>query len=317
MPTNYSKGLEVYGVPILPMSAQMVVTGNVFFVSSTAANKSDTPGCGKTTDKPFATVDYAIGQCTASNGDVIYVMPGHTEAVAAAAGIAIDVAGISIIGLGSGSLRPTVTLGTATAASVTMSAANCTIDNFLFVANLDNVATCFTVSADDCTIKNCEFRDTSSSLHFYSCILTSASDNVADGLSVLNCKRTALATGSLAFISVLGNNDRCNFSGNNIYSAATGDVGHFVIMSSKVMLNTIMMDNTLMLPDATSISVGIFMTGSSATSTGVVARNYVASQDTTAALFCTATLTFGLFENYQTGVMANSGLLWPAADTPS
>jgi hypothetical protein len=59
------------------------------------------------------------------------------------------------------------------------------------------------------------------------------------------------------------------------------------------------------------------MTGSSATSTGVCARNYASSLDTTGALFCTATLTFSLFENYYTGAVANSGLLWPAADNPA
>jgi hypothetical protein len=315
MATRFPSGVYSYGVPLLP-TAGGVITGNVFFVGSAATYNADAPGYG-TKDKPFATIDYAIGKCTASNGDVIYVLPGHTEAVAAAGGIAVDVAGISILGLGKGSLRPTVTLATATTASITVSAANCTIDNILFVANLDNMATCFTISGKDCTISNSEFRDTSSALHFYSCILTSATNNEADGLQVLNCKRTALATGSLAFISVLGNNDRCNFSGNNIYTAATGDVGHFVIMSSKVMLSTLMLDNTLAAPDLASAAVGQFMTGSSTTSTGIVARNYVASTDTSAALFCTATLTFGLFENYQTGVLANSGLLWPAADTPS
>jgi hypothetical protein len=61
----------------------------------------------------------------------------------------------------------------------------------------------------------------------------------------------------------------------------------------------------------------MFMTGSATTMTGVVYNNYVASIDTTSAIFCTATMTFGMFENYQTGVLANSGLLWPAADTPS
>lgn len=313
--SRFPNGVYSYGVPLLPTPTQ-VVTGNVWWVGSAATYNADAPGYG-TKEKPFKTIDYAIGKCTASNGDAIYVLPGHTEAVAAAGGITLDVAGVSIYGLGKGSLRPTVTLGTATTASVVVSAADCLIDNILFVANLDNVATCFTISGKDCTIQNCEFRDTSSALHFYSCILTSATNNEADGLQVLNCKRTALATGSLAFISILGNNDRVRIINNVVDSAGTGDVGHFIIMSSKVMKGAEISWNRMTITGDAAATVGIFATGSSTTSTGVVNNNYVFSLDTTGALFCTATLTFGLFENYVTGAVNASGLLWPAADNPA
>lgn len=300
---------------LIPPNSMFQSTGTYFFVSSDTGSNGNH---GLTPEQPFSTIVYAITQCTADKGDVIYVMPGHTESVIAAGGIDFSVAGVTIIGLGNGSLRPTVTLGTATAASITVTAANVTIDNFIFVAALDNVATCFTVSGTDCTIKNCEFRDTSDALHFLSCILTDAVDNSADGLTVTGCKRMGLAVGSLAFISILQAIDRVNFLHNDVTdAAATGDVGHFLIMAAKVVTNAYIKWNTLNLPAGASISVGAFMTGSSVTSTGIVANNYVATIDTTAALFCTATLTFGLFENYQTGVLANSGLVWPAADTPS
>ena len=55
-----------------------VHTGNVFFVMT---GGTDSAGYGLHPDRPFATVDFAIGQCTANQGDVIYVMPGYTETI--------------------------------------------------------------------------------------------------------------------------------------------------------------------------------------------------------------------------------------------
>ena len=96
------------------------------------AAASDTAGFGRTPDAPFATIDYAVGQCTASQGDIIYVMPGHAEVLAAAADLALDVIGISVIGLGNGPLQPTVTLGTADTADVDVDAAGITVGESAF-----------------------------------------------------------------------------------------------------------------------------------------------------------------------------------------
>src|SRR4051812_41694686 len=74
--------------------------GNVFWVQSTSANAGDSAGKGRSPGAPFATIDYAVGQCTAGQGDVILVLPGHVETVTAAAGVALDVAGVSVVGLG-------------------------------------------------------------------------------------------------------------------------------------------------------------------------------------------------------------------------
>jgi len=79
--------------------------GNVFFVHS--GTGTDGAGYGQNPDAPTATLDYAIGLCTASKGDVIYVLPGHAESFAATEGFDADMAGIKIIGLGWGNNRPT------------------------------------------------------------------------------------------------------------------------------------------------------------------------------------------------------------------
>jgi len=141
-------------LPIFP------TTGNVFFVSSTSANCRDDPSHGARADNPFATLDYAVGRCTANQGDVIVVLPGHVETVAAAAGLAFDVAGITVLGLGSGTKRPTINIGTATSATVTISANDVTLRNLLFVTTLDAVVTGIAITGTDCKLYDIETRDT-------------------------------------------------------------------------------------------------------------------------------------------------------------
>ena len=82
-------------------------TGRVFYVHSSG---SDSAQAGETAAAPFATLDFAIGQCSANNGDLIYVMPGHAETLTAAGQLDFDIAGVRAQGLGWGTTRPTFTL---------------------------------------------------------------------------------------------------------------------------------------------------------------------------------------------------------------
>ena len=134
--------------------AAMSVGGSVFFVSSTSANKADSPANGGSTSLPFATITYAITQCTAGMGDVVYVMPGHTEAVTAT--VAVNKSGVEVLGMGRGRLRPTLTPSGAIAC-MTISAANCHVDNIRFVGAAASVTSQISVTAagTDALITNC------------------------------------------------------------------------------------------------------------------------------------------------------------------
>lgn len=150
------------------------VPGNIWYVQSTQSDARDQSGYGKSPQTPFATLDYAIGQATANNGDVIVLMPGHAETISAAGGVTVDVAGLTIIGQGSGSSRPTFNF-TATDATFLVTAANTWIDNCLFTGGIDAVVTMFTVSAADWKFTNCETRDVTGQM--VSCITTTAGAN--------------------------------------------------------------------------------------------------------------------------------------------
>lgn len=261
----------------------------------------------------FATIDAAISACVANRNDTILVAPGHTETVTATS-IALDVAGVSIIGLGEGSLRPTLTYGAA-AATITVSAANCSVSNILHVANFDNVAAAYTVTTGKYfTLQNNEFSDNSNALHFLSVLVTNATDNAADGLKVLGNKWIALAVAPNAFVSILAAEKDVTISDNYCDMAATNDVGHFLTIAAKVMTAIRVERNVLVVVGATDATVGVFMTGSSTTNTGFLAYNLVTSLDTTTELITTAALNLALFENYYTGTKTASAKLWPAVD---
>jgi len=170
-PGGFLNGVLIRGVPIVN-----TYSGMVYWVSSTTGSNGNH---GKTHQKPFATIDYAVGRCAASKGDIILVMPGHTETVATAGAIACDVAGISIMGLGSGADRPTLTFS-ATDATMTVSAASISIENILIKPSIDSVVSPIVVSAANCYL-DVEVQDASATVECVNAILTTAA---ADLLTV-------------------------------------------------------------------------------------------------------------------------------------
>ena len=157
--------------------------GNIWFVDSGIG--TDSVGSGQDPDSPVATLDFAVGLCTADNGDVIYLMPGHAESIASATGCVLDVAGVRVIGLGWGAMRPTLTIDTADTALISIEAANVWLENILIVSNFLDIATAVTIlaAADGCTLKDIEMRDTSAILGalIQVSVATTVTDLTVDG----------------------------------------------------------------------------------------------------------------------------------------
>ncbi len=138
-------------------------TGRRFWVDSGSATGADAAGYGQSPDSPFLTLDYAFNATngvSASQGDIVYLMAGHAETISTALPVALDTAGVTVIGQGEGAARPTLTLSTNATATVTVSAASIKIKNVLFVGALDGLNTGLTVTGADFTAEDCEFRDT-------------------------------------------------------------------------------------------------------------------------------------------------------------
>lgn len=149
--TNFPNGLSSFGVPLMGGGVRVpFTTGTYFFVDSGTGD--DTYNDGLTVSTPLATIYAAIGKCTANAGDVISVFPGHAETIAAATSLVVDVAGISIIGLGQGDNRPVLTFS-ATASRIPVSADDVVIENLKFYSNIADVVSGVTVTGDNVVIR--------------------------------------------------------------------------------------------------------------------------------------------------------------------
>jgi len=298
--TNFPNGITSFGCPVLPAAMPNVQTGSVFFVKS--GSGADNTGQGKDPNNPFATVDYAIGQCTASKGDTIYVMPGHTETLAAAGNIALlDVAGVNVIGIGVGDLIPTLNLNHADA-TFNVTAANCRVSNIKFISGAADVKVGVTLAAtsDGSTIDNCVFRDTSANVEFLVGISVAAA---AHSIKILyNDFKTTIAAGSNNAILTAAVTD-LNVIGNVAYGKyATG-----AMLGSAALTRAVIADNVFTNAEA---AIGLALHTSS---TGVVVRNLVGGTTSIAAAL-TGMNAMTCLENYVTGDVARSGIIIPAVD---
>ena len=162
---------------------QTQTTGDIYFVDDSG---TDAAGYGKSPNSPVATIDYAISLCTEGQGDTIYVMPGHAETVTSA--ITMDVAGVSIIGLGYGSSRPTVTPNGAIDA-LTITAADCRVENIVFaVPGTDEQTADINIAAARAVVKDTVHHGSTGSNNKVAIItITSAGhDFLIDGARIYN-----------------------------------------------------------------------------------------------------------------------------------
>ena len=202
--SNFPKGFA-QGVTIRGMPLQVAHPGKVFWVNNSTVLPPGGIGGSDGNDgtylRPFSTLDYAIGRCTAGRGDIIMVMPGHAENIASAAAIALDVSGVAIVGLGQGELRPIFSLITATTATFKITGANTTLRNLVFKCNIASLATELQIQALDVTISECEFREGSASgLGF---IEVGSGDNDSDRLHIEQCKFYSTGSNQDHFIEIL------------------------------------------------------------------------------------------------------------------
>lgn len=142
-PAGFASGLMVRGMPLLQMQP-----GEVFWVNNSPQlrnrQRAGSDNNRGTFLDPFATLAFALSQCTPGRGDIVFVGPGHRETIANATTLYMNAGGVAIIGLGAGYLRPTFTFTTATTANVPVRSSNMSIQNCLFLANFANIASLFT-----------------------------------------------------------------------------------------------------------------------------------------------------------------------------
>jgi hypothetical protein len=197
-------------------------TGSVFFVHSGTGSNDN---AGNEPGAPLATIDAAVGRCTASKGDVIIVMPGHAENISAATSLVVDVAGISIIGLGWGGLRPTLSF-TNTAGRIPVSAANVLIENLLCVGAVADIVSGITITGDDVTLRNVEMRSGSAILEFLQFLDIDAASRVRlEGVRIIASATAGTNTGIRIDATVDCVLEGCELRGDFTTAAVSGNAG--------------------------------------------------------------------------------------------
>lgn len=315
-PNGFANGVTIRGIPIAQCHP-----GKVFYVNNSGVQlpnslgKSDyNPG---TILAPFATIDYAIGQCVAGRGDIIYVAPGHTETLSAAGAIALDVAGVAVVGLGVGNSRPTITFDTAATTTITVSAANVSVKNIKFIANYADITTVFDVGAAKYfTLEDCIIADAATNMNFLNVIDTGTTTADCDGLCVLNNVWIEPDTATLSLIKMDNTNNNVDIEGNYVNVGVNNNKAALItIANGKIVTSLYMSDNYVYRLNTDTATGAILLHTNGSTNTGVVCRNFAQHADTAAELLITASSGLGVFQNYASGVAGASGYLLPAADS--
>jgi hypothetical protein len=224
-----------------------------------------------------ATIDAAVGLCTANSGDTIYVLPGHTEAVTATS-LEIDVAGITIIGLGTGSLKPTLTFG-ATDSAINVTAANCTLRNFRLQAGVGDVVTAVlhATAAQNTQYIDIEFYATST-FNFVNCYTLGAA-NISDGCKwERNYLRTE-DTGQLALCITAAAHNDLKFYDNYVRHAAAA--AGLLTAGSANLLGLDVRGNFVQ-TGQTDGAVGVLVITTSTASSGRIVNNDMKTADAAA-----------------------------------
>lgn len=264
----------------------------------------------------FTTLVSALAATTASRGDVIYVAEGYTDTITSATTLGLSVAGVTVIGLGYGSLRPTITYTTAATARIAVSAANIKLSNLIFVANFADVATAFLLTtAQDFEVSDCEFRDTDATHNFLTIITTTVAV-VADGLKFNRNRLKILGTTAATTpIKIAGTHDRVQINDNYITKAVLNNTSCVLAHGALVVTNLEMRRNLVFSANTDSATGGFLITTSSTTNSGMVADNYVNGLDVAAAILVTAGSVYGMMNNLYDGDADKSGFVLPAIGT--
>lgn len=269
-PNGFADGVLIRGVPVA-----ITNPGETFWVNSTSVlplgGKSPSGNSPGTYQEPVATIAQAFDLCKASRGDVIAVMPGYTETVSAAAGLAFDVAGVAVIGLGQGGNKPTISFS-ATGSTLTVTAASVSVTNFRFVSTVANMVTALDITGAAFAVDQCEFMASAAATAILNSIRASAT---ATGLRVTNCtinqesSVAGLVVSDVAATGIITLADNSYIQNNHI-------LGRFnlsaIVNATTAAVGLVIDSNTIYNSSTTTAAGGISMT---AGCTGLATNNLI------------------------------------------
>lgn len=228
--------------------------GSQFHVDSNSGVDTNT---GLDWQNALATIDAGVNKCTASKGDVVWVHPAHAENLAADSAIDIDQIGISVIGVRQGRMMPTLTVTDADG-DCKLAAASTSIQNLRFLGGIDAITGCIEVSAADCSIQDCEFRDVTGQATDTIITTNAAERLLIDGYLHIG----AAAAGADSAIAIVGAVDSVEIKNFKIYgNFAVGAIDFRTVACTNIWIHS----GTIWTANAADICIIDTITGSTGT----------------------------------------------------
>ena len=282
--------------------------GKVFNVQNT--NGHDT-GAGET-DKPWKTLDYALGKCEADRGDLIRLLPGHAETISTAGGLTLDKDGVTVRGYGRYDLRPTFTF--TSAGTFLATAANAAFEGCKVMAGVADIAVGLLITGVGFRLAYNTFADLGA-LNWVDVIHVSAADNDADGLEIIGNEILTQDDATVTAIDLLKDIADAKIIGNRIIGDFNATPFAPIYQASTEFATNVLVTHNLIhnLHNADA-AVAISMAGTS--STGWMMHNHSYALDLADSTpFLTGATGIYCAENYQAYAATDSGFLSPPAGT--
>lgn len=290
-------------------------------VAAYVGPQSDTTDSYSTSSLLVSTLNAGLARCRSGKGDVVVVLPGHTENISTADFMSSLVAGTRVIGIGTPgqSIHPTFTW-TATASTFLLDVADVHLDNLTFnLIGIDAVVTPMPVTAAGCSITNCHFICQDATKGVLKGVEVAVGGN---GFRFIGNRMTGIGEAkpmTSAPVLISGAANDIVVSNNFICTANPGTSVLGLIAVTAAATNLTITGNTLIQLETAATALHGVTVGNVA-ATGVIAYNNLkvgtdvvittalASQLGTAAL-----PGVGAFENRSTDATNTQGVLIPAA----
>jgi hypothetical protein len=181
-----------------------------------------------------STLQAGLARCRSGQGDIVYVLPGHTESITSADFFTNLVAGTQIIGTGrpGASNNPTLTWNTSTSATFLLDVADVALVGLnLVMGGADNVTAPITVTGTGCSVVGCDVNmGTSSTLECAKAIIvsTGANNTLIAGNKFYN-SGGAVCT---AVIDIAAAVNRTTIANNDIDIEASGATDGAILISA-------------------------------------------------------------------------------------
>lgn len=292
-----------------PVGDAVVGRGNYWYVDSAVDR-----GGGKTPSEALGTIAELFADSRVKAFDTIVVLPGHSETLSGAAGIAHNVANVTVIGIGDGPQRPVINFGTSTAASIAVSAANASWKNMRLLSTFADVVTAFDVTAAGFTMIGCEGGDSAVDLNLKSMVkCTSTTDGNANGIILIGNQFLSQDAATLGFVIFSADVLKAIIEDNIIVSEGTGLATIFTCLTGKDIRMCSVRRNVLS-NKSTAGNLAYSNDTASPNNSGIIADNRIRHADVTGQMTLGVVGGCGMFNNLTSSVDSLSGFVIPAID---